>query len=87
MEEQKSNSVPKTWYGPKEAAAYLGIGRTRIYALLVAEEIPSVKVGRTRHIRRSDLDGYMERKGRNAKRMARAANDRLRNNSREEASS
>jgi excisionase family DNA binding protein len=39
---------------------YLGIGRTRMYAL-IREEIPSVKVGRICHVRRADLDGYMER--------------------------
>jgi excisionase family DNA binding protein len=52
----------KVWFRPEKAAAYLGIGRTRIYALLTAEEIPSVKVGRTRHVRRADLDGYREHK-------------------------
>jgi len=51
----------KVWLRPEEAAAYLGIGRTRMYAL-IREDIPSVKVGRTRHVRRADLDGYMERK-------------------------
>ena len=50
----------KVWFRPEEAAMYLGIGRTRIYALLTTGEIPSVKVGRTRHVRRADLDGYME---------------------------
>jgi excisionase family DNA binding protein len=49
----------KVYFKPEEAATYLGIGRTRMYALL-REEIRSVKVGRTRHIRRADLDGYME---------------------------
>ena len=51
----------KVYFKPEEAAAYLGIGRTRMFVLL-REDIPSVKVGRTRHIRRADLDGYMERR-------------------------
>ena len=51
----------KVYFNPEEAAWYLGVGRTRMYALL-REEIRSIKVGRTRHVRRADLDGYMERK-------------------------
>jgi excisionase family DNA binding protein len=62
VERNTIDPVTKTWYRPEEATAYLGIGRTRIYALLTAGEIPSVKVGRTRHIRRADLDKYMERR-------------------------
>jgi excisionase family DNA binding protein len=51
----------KVYFKPEEAATYLGIGRTKMYAL-TREDIPSVKVGRTRHIRRADLDGYRERR-------------------------
>jgi excisionase family DNA binding protein len=53
--------VPKEWLRPDEAAIYLGLGRTRMYALL-REGIPSVKVGRTRHIRRVDIDEFMQRR-------------------------
>jgi excisionase family DNA binding protein len=60
LEAKALDLAQKTWLRPEEAASYLGIGRTRIYALLTAEEIPSIKVGRTRHIRRADLDGFME---------------------------
>ena len=62
MEEQAMDAMVKVCFRPEEAATYLGIGRTRMYALLGEEEIRSVRVGRTRHIRRSDLDSYMERK-------------------------
>ena len=62
LETKAMDLAQKVWFRPEEAATYLGIGRTRIYALLTADEIPSVKVGRTRHVRRADLDGYMERK-------------------------
>jgi len=62
LEAKAIDPALKAWFRPEEAATYLGIGRTRIYALLTTEEIPSVKVGRTRHVRRADLDGYMERK-------------------------
>jgi excisionase family DNA binding protein len=63
LEEKATDPAQKTWMRPEEAAAYLGIGRTRMYALLGSDEgIPSVRIGRTRHVRRTDLDGYMERK-------------------------
>ena len=87
MEEKTIVSVPKQWFRPEEAATYLGIGRTRIYALLAAEEIPSVKVGRTRHIRQADLDGYMERKSRREQHKGGAVDRRLHNGIRERASS
>ncbi len=61
FEEKTIDPALKVWFRPEEAAAYLGIGRTRMYALLTGQEIASVKVGRTRHVRRADLDGYMER--------------------------
>jgi excisionase family DNA binding protein len=61
LKEGTMDPALKVWLRPEEAAMYLGIGRTRMYAL-IREEIPSVKVGRTRHIRRTDLDGYMERR-------------------------
>ena len=60
LEAKAIDPARRVWLRPQEAATYLGIGRTRIYALLTAGEIPSVKVGRTRHIRRADLDGFME---------------------------
>jgi len=63
MEAKTTDPAPKVWMRPEEAAEYLGIGRTRMYVLLGAEQgIPSVRIGRTRHIRRADLDGYMERR-------------------------
>ena len=63
LEAQATDPGPKVRMRPEEAAEYLGIGRTRMYALLRAEEgIPSVRIGRTRHVRRADLDGYMERR-------------------------
>jgi excisionase family DNA binding protein len=61
LEARKMDPARKVWLRPEEAARYLGIGRTRMYAL-IRDEIPSVKVGRTRHVRRADLDGYMERR-------------------------
>ena len=49
-----------TWLTPAEAVEESGIGRTRLYRLLTSGEIPSEKLGRTRHIRRRDLDAFLE---------------------------
>ena len=63
MEPKTTDPAPKVWMRPEEGADYLGIGRTRMYALLGAEEgISSVRIGRTRHVRRADLDAFMERR-------------------------
>ncbi len=32
---------------PQEAAELLGVGRSKVYALLAAGELPSIKVGRS----------------------------------------
>lgn len=50
----------REWLSPQEAIEYSGIGRTRFYRYLTSEEIPSAKLGRTRHIRRRDLDRFLE---------------------------
>jgi excisionase family DNA binding protein len=41
-----------------EAADRLGVGRTLMYELIRAGEIPSVRVGRLRRIRTTDLEAY-----------------------------
>jgi excisionase family DNA binding protein len=48
------------WLSSVDAIAYSGIGRTRFYGLLTSGAIPSAKVGRTRHIRKRDLDSFLE---------------------------
>lgn len=52
--------VERGWLSPQEAIEYSGIGRTRFYSLLSSGAIPSAKLGRTRHIRRRDLDSFLE---------------------------
>ena len=46
---------------PEEAAAMLGIGRTRIYELLARGEIPSRRIGRSRLIDPADVRAYRDR--------------------------
>ena len=53
-------TVESGWLSPADAIEYSGIGRTRFYGLLTSGAIPSAKVGRTRHIRKGDLDRFLE---------------------------
>lgn len=46
---------------PEEAAEALGIARTRVYQLMRAGEIRSVKIGKVRRIPVAALHAYVER--------------------------
>ncbi len=56
----QAQPLERGWFSPAEAIDYSGIGRTRFYRLLCSGEIPSAKLGRTRHIRKRDLDRFLE---------------------------
>jgi excisionase family DNA binding protein len=47
---------------PEQVAAYLGCGRTYAYELLRTGEIPSLKVGRLRRVRREDVSEYVRKR-------------------------
>jgi excisionase family DNA binding protein len=44
----------------EELAQELGVGRTTAYALLWSGQIPSMKIGRLRKIRREDVEAFIE---------------------------
>ncbi|MER6578576.1 helix-turn-helix domain-containing protein [Nonomuraea sp. NPDC001023] len=44
---------------PAEAAAVLGIGRTKIYELMAAGLLPSVKIGRARRVPFAALTAFV----------------------------
>ncbi|MFE7559067.1 helix-turn-helix domain-containing protein [Kitasatospora sp. NPDC057500] len=46
---------------PEEAAEMLRIGRSKLYELLAARELTSIKIGRSRRIRPADVVAYIER--------------------------
>ncbi|WP_316205760.1 excisionase family DNA-binding protein [Bradyrhizobium sp. SZCCHNS1012] len=48
-------------YSPLQAAELIGFSRSGFYLLLASGEIPSVKVGRKRLIRRADLLAWLKR--------------------------
>jgi len=44
----------------EDLAKFLGLGRTRTYELLSSGAIPSVRIGRLRKVRRTDVDRFVE---------------------------
>ncbi len=48
-------------YRPEEAAAVLGIGRSKVFELLQEGDLTSVQIGRSRRITRDALEGYVRR--------------------------
>ncbi|MDQ6875799.1 MAG: helix-turn-helix domain-containing protein [Actinomycetota bacterium] len=53
-------SVPLL-YKPEDAAAILGIGRSKLFELLAAGQLPSVQIGRARRIPASALSDFVGR--------------------------
>ena len=47
-------------YRVTEVAVFLNISRSKVYELLSSGDLPSVKIDRTRLIRGSDLQAYVE---------------------------
>ncbi len=58
-EPTRSDSGPDTLLTPVEAAAMLRIGRSKLYELIARGRIESVKLGRCRRFRRTDLDRFI----------------------------
>jgi excisionase family DNA binding protein len=47
---------------PEELAQYLKCSRTFVYSILARGDIPSLKLGKLRRIRRQDAEFYIEKK-------------------------
>lgn len=58
--DKETGRSSSAWLTPAEAVEESGIGRTRLYGFLTSGALPSAKIGRTRHIRRRDLNGFLE---------------------------
>ncbi|HWV39251.1 MAG TPA: helix-turn-helix domain-containing protein [Vulgatibacter sp.] len=59
MDPQKITPVTQR---PKQGAAYLGIGLSKLYALIREGEIPTFKLGTATLIATADLDAFAARK-------------------------
>jgi excisionase family DNA binding protein len=56
-----SASANKEMGSPKDLQQWLGCGRTKVYELLQAGEIPSYRIGRLVRVRRKDVEEFLER--------------------------
>lgn len=52
--------VPRYAFSIREACDYCGIGRTKFYELLAANEITSIKIGTRRLIRVEVLEAWLK---------------------------
>ncbi|WP_425832250.1 helix-turn-helix domain-containing protein [Streptomyces fractus] len=52
--------VDKLLYKPEEAADVLSLGRSTVYELMAEGALKYIKLGRTRRIRRADLEAFVE---------------------------
>lgn len=50
----------KLLYTVPEAAEMLGLGTTKVWELVMAEEIDSIRIGRSRRITRDALDRFIK---------------------------
>ena len=64
----RTHELTEYLMSPDEVRRYLGLGRTNTYRLLATGVIPSVRIGRLRKVRRTDLEQFIEM---NAERAAR----------------
>lgn len=62
MTPQTQNAAKRLAVSPAEAAQMLGLGRTKFYELLAANEINSVKIGARRLIRVAELEAWLKAK-------------------------
>ncbi|MFG2992783.1 helix-turn-helix domain-containing protein [Streptomyces sp. NPDC048257] len=50
--------IDRVLYKVEAAAELLSLGRSTVYELMATGELPFVKLGRARRIRRADLDAF-----------------------------
>ena len=61
VRECRGAPVDKLLYRPEEAARSLGIGRTRLYALIASGDLASVLIGNSRRISSEALKDFVHR--------------------------
>jgi excisionase family DNA binding protein len=52
--------IPPAVLNPREAAKYIGVGRTKFFELLKDGQIPMKKSGKNTLVKISDLDAWIE---------------------------
>lgn len=61
MASQRGAEAPNRLLSVREAADYLGVGRTALYGLLASGEVRSMRVGRRRLVPAAAIDEYIGR--------------------------
>lgn len=57
----QSTSTMRLAVSPTEAARMLGLGRTKLYELIAANQLISIKIGARRLIRVSAIEEFLDR--------------------------
>ncbi|MCH9751493.1 MAG: helix-turn-helix domain-containing protein [Alphaproteobacteria bacterium] len=57
-----TTTAPPLAVSPSEAARIMGLGRTKLYELLSANELKSFKLGARRLIRVSEIEAFLDRR-------------------------
>ena len=58
--DQQTNELTEYLMSPGEVAGVLGLGRTYTYQLLSTGALPSVRIGRLRKVRRTDVEQFIK---------------------------
>jgi excisionase family DNA binding protein len=61
MDRTVSDNSHRLAVAPAEAARMLGLGKTKLYELMAANEITSIKIGTRRLIRISAIEAFLDR--------------------------
>lgn len=61
MNTTTSDASHRLAVAPAEAARMLGLGKTKLYELMAANEITSIKIGTRRLIRVSAIEAFLDR--------------------------
>lgn len=56
----ETQSMPRLLLTPEEAGKVLGIGRTKVYELMLSNALESVKIGASRRIPAESLTTFVE---------------------------
>jgi excisionase family DNA binding protein len=59
----KEEQVEKLLFSAEEVAGALGIGRSRVYALIASGELPSVRVGKLIRVPAAALRAWLAERG------------------------
>ena len=58
--EGKASSMEKMLFTVKETAEMLSVSRNRVYELIYAEQLASIKIGRSRRVSRASILRFVE---------------------------